>query len=396
MTIRQSILFIENEPELFSVLKVFLKKLAKPHIFAVTSGKEAMKTLKNHHIDLLIIDTDTMPGSGTEFINELHKQYRQLKIIMVIDHEEQVIQEQALADGIGYIDKLFDIKEFVALVQQYLRPQKSNGIDLRRMSLFDFLQLIEMNKTSLLLKITKNHEDVGKIFFDKGAVVHATMGQKIGKEAVYEMMSWKEGIISSAQLPKQFPTTISCSTSSLIMETLEIIGKQENELKCLFQLPKNPPPNTLKKNAPAHISFTSTLTGTPVPSLSIKQKEIIMTLQEIQEQFKAEIQGFISAVVVDTQQALLLAGTSADKSFDMTVPAGFFNETFRSAITAFNSASWGVPEDMLLSGKNHNIVVFSLKDSAYWQGICISKATPVGMALARFRAVREELEKALP
>ncbi len=121
-----------------------------------------------------------------------------------------------------------------------------------------------------------------------------------------------------------------------------------------------------------------------------------MDLQKIQEKFKSEIQGFVSAVVVEAEQSLLIAGTSVDPSFDTSVPVGFFNEVFRSANNAFHAAEWGVPDNILISGTQSNVVIFNLKNGAYWQGICITKETPVGMALAQFRAMKKDIEAELP
>ncbi len=400
MTSRQSILLLEDEVDIFSILKGLLDKLGAPRVFTATNSEDAVVLLNDRHIDLIIIDIKTIPEKGIQFINELHKRDSQLKIIIVAVHGTPSLREQTVAAGAGYIEKPFNIKEFTTLVQQYLPPQGFNGAGVRGIHLFDLFQLIEKNNKSLLLIVTNNHEDVGKLYFDKGAVIHAATKQKIGKEAFYEVMKWEQGNITSLQLPMKFPTTISDPTSVLIMSAMHIKDEIENNPAPSLQGSADHP-DTIKKPAgsldtPKEPVAKTTLTGTSVPSQPTISKEIIMTLQQIQEQFKSEIQGFISSVVADTEQSLLLAGTSTDPSFDASVPVGFFNEVVRAANSALEVTGWGAPEDMLISGKDYNIVIFLLKDGTYWQGISISKATPVGMALARFRAIKKELEAALP
>lgn len=121
-----------------------------------------------------------------------------------------------------------------------------------------------------------------------------------------------------------------------------------------------------------------------------------MELQETQEYLKDNLRGFIACAVVDTEHGMPLVGTSIDPNFDLSLPSGFFAEAFLTAVRAFEMTNWGVPQEMLIPGDPNTVVMFSLKDGAYCQTICVSSKTPLGMVRAVFNKIRADLERALP
>ncbi len=394
-----SVLLIETNTQFLSGLEKTLKKLPQVSFFTAANGEQATAVLNASPIDMILINMNDYTankkkeeGEGACFL-EKHKKSHSLEII---GYGDRRLRNKTLAAGaVGYLEKPFDPEDFAATVKQYLAPQEGfNGIGVDGMNLCDLFQVIELNKRSVLIKIHNNHSDTGKVYFDEGITVHATTKEKTGKEAFYEIISWEGGNIKSLQLPAEFPATISCPTSLLLMETMSVLDEREYNCSSLQE------PDYHKETAVCapltDLQSESINTGTLVPSQSTITKEKLMDLQKIQEKFKSEIQGFVSAVVVEAEQSLLIAGTSVDPSFDTSVPVGFFNEVFRSANNAFHAAEWGVPDNILISGTQSNVVIFNLKNGAYWQGICITKETPVGMALAQFRAMKKDIEAELP
>ncbi|HDH99703.1 MAG: hypothetical protein DRP94_01230 [Candidatus Latescibacterota bacterium] len=121
-----------------------------------------------------------------------------------------------------------------------------------------------------------------------------------------------------------------------------------------------------------------------------------MELQETQEYLKNNLSGFIACAVVDTEHGMPLVATSIDPNLDLSVPSGFFTEAFLAAVRAFEMTDWGVLREVLIPGDPNTVVMFSLKDGAYYQNICVSSKTPLGMVRAVFNKIRKDLEKELP
>lgn len=61
---------------------------------------------------------------------------------------------------------------------------------------------------------------VGYLFFDQGNVVHASSGRAFGDDAVFEMMSWKDGTFVSVERPWPLRPTIQTGWQMLLIEAM--------------------------------------------------------------------------------------------------------------------------------------------------------------------------------
>jgi hypothetical protein len=119
-------------------------------------------------------------------------------------------------------------------------------------------------------------------------------------------------------------------------------------------------------------------------------------LQELQDQLKRDIDGFFSCAVIDAVQGIPLATAEVDPSFDQTVPCGFFTMVFQSSLKAFEASGWGKPKEVLILGDTYTVLLISLKEGRYYQGISVANKTPLGMIRAVYGKVQAEIEKNCP
>jgi len=119
-------------------------------------------------------------------------------------------------------------------------------------------------------------------------------------------------------------------------------------------------------------------------------------LQETQDYLMGAIDGFMSCDVVDVESGLTLAGACPDPNLDRSIPAAMFTDTFRSAVKGFDVVNWGIPSEVLIPGKTSVVIMISLADGKYYQGIATSSKTPLGMIRAIFSKIKPEVESALP
>jgi PAS domain S-box-containing protein len=79
-----------------------------------------------------------------------------------------------------------DVSLQVALVHDLLRRPE---LSFDGLALSSFVQLVEMEKRTCRLAIERNGER-GRLYFDRGRVVGATLGERSGIEAALELLSW--------------------------------------------------------------------------------------------------------------------------------------------------------------------------------------------------------------
>lgn len=84
------------------------------------------------------------------------------------------------------------------------------------------LNCLEKNVARLVIE---SRGDVGSLFFYGGQVVHATFGNKVGEEAVYDMLTLKEGLFRIENDITSKENTVKNSWSNLLLEGLRVIDE---------------------------------------------------------------------------------------------------------------------------------------------------------------------------
>jgi predicted regulator of Ras-like GTPase activity (Roadblock/LC7/MglB family) len=117
---------------------------------------------------------------------------------------------------------------------------------LRDMSVADIIQVnCQDKKTASVTLISNGKEAV--IYFKEGSVVHATIDQTIGEEAIYKILSWDEGefvLNVGAQSPE---VTIKRNWSGLLLEGAKRLDELSDQGEDLGLVAENSSPEKSEK-----------------------------------------------------------------------------------------------------------------------------------------------------
>ena len=95
--------------------------------------------------------------------------------------------------------------------------------------LWDILQLAQTSRMSIKLSVESPH-GTGSMFFQGGNLLHAVAGDREGDEAVDIILDWREGSVSSSQLPENCPTTVRHSSIvALLMDRARQRDEQQRD-----------------------------------------------------------------------------------------------------------------------------------------------------------------------
>jgi hypothetical protein len=95
--------------------------------------------------------------------------------------------------------------------------------DLADIGLPNVMQVLCMERRSRALFLQRLDEKAA-VHFDHGEIVHATLGELQGEEAIYRLLTWKDGtflLISAAAVPAQ---TIRRDWNQLLLEGMRQIA----------------------------------------------------------------------------------------------------------------------------------------------------------------------------
>ena len=150
--------------------------------------------------------------------------------------------------------------------------------------LWDILQLAQTSRMSIKLSVESPH-GTGSMYFQGGNLLHAVAGNQEGDEAVNIILDWREGSVSSSQLPEDCPTTVKHSSIvALLMDRARQRDEQQRDKPTpppplpprppappVHSAPKFTPPVVASK--PLHVPATSptaTVASAPPPAASTR------------------------------------------------------------------------------------------------------------------------------
>ncbi|MBI3615961.1 MAG: response regulator [Candidatus Omnitrophica bacterium] len=120
---KKRVLVVDDEPEVTFALQAYF--LGKGYeMLTALDGIQAMRYLRQHVIDLVLLDMK-MPGvNGIEVLKFIHTQTRETKVIVVTAYDVQ-FQEMVERLGVdGFLIKPFGIEALTSTVEQVLSGQR--------------------------------------------------------------------------------------------------------------------------------------------------------------------------------------------------------------------------------------------------------------------------------
>lgn len=132
--------------------------------------------------------------------------------------------------------------------------------------LWDILQLAQTSRMSIKLSVESPH-GTGSMYFQGGNLLHAVAGDDEGDEAVNIILDWREGSVSSSQLPEDCPTTVRHSSIvALLMDRARQRDEQQRDKPPPPPAqPQRPPPPPLPSAKPVAVT-PPVVPSTPLPS----------------------------------------------------------------------------------------------------------------------------------
>jgi len=125
------ILLVDDHDMVRTGLKRLLEDFSDIEVIAeASSGEQAIEMVESHHPDIALMDL-SMPGiGGLEATRKLLRNHKDLKIIIVTMHNEDIFPQRLLNIGaMGYVTKEANVQEIVKAIRgvmnnkRYISPE---------------------------------------------------------------------------------------------------------------------------------------------------------------------------------------------------------------------------------------------------------------------------------
>ncbi len=225
---KKNILVVDDEEDItLSVVNYLKKHLTDLNVFAAFDGNKALEMIKSNRIDLLITDI-RMPGvNGIDLLLELKKKNPEAGAIVITAYGSETIKKRSEdAGALYYLEKPFKLSHLYAVVKKYLSEEEGFKGNVSKLDLVDILQMVCLNRKSMLVEIKQNNK-LGKVYIQNGEIIHCQCESKEGKEACFEILSWKNGEFNLLPFTEfaKIKRTINESYMTLFMEGLKRVDE---------------------------------------------------------------------------------------------------------------------------------------------------------------------------
>lgn len=294
-------------------------------LLIATDGEAARKLLRKNHVDLLVTDIRMPKVDGAELVAEICRSDRPVPCIVMTAFGTPEMELKLERMGIlELINKPIEVGELRQQVRRGLQ-QAAEGSLLRGLSVSSFLQLLAMERKTCTVRV-KRGADTGLLFFRKGRVLDASLGERTSLDAAFELLTWEEAEITVENHCRVKNDSINIGLEGLLLEAMR--RKDEEE--------RGPGSSRPHAEEPTH-------------------RRSDMALEDYLQEFK-EIKGYLASGVMDFTGETLVTD-SVSSNVDLEATGAVFNDIFRNAHEASGKIGLEACQKMSISTPKGLIVM---------------------------------------
>ena len=192
-------------------------------ISSCTTGEEGLEKLQTQSFDLLVCDIK-MPGKidGFQLILRAKEIASEAKVIIMTAFGTNRIQSFAERIGVThYVEKPFNTIDLRNAILEALDEKEGFRGVLNELELTDVVQMLCLSKRSSMVHL-KDKDNRGRLVFEGGQIIHAVFNDEVGEDAVYKMLSLKQGDIFMQSDYKNDEHTVDQSWQDLLFEGVRL------------------------------------------------------------------------------------------------------------------------------------------------------------------------------
>lgn len=195
-------------------------------VVTAANGRQAVDIINSRPVDLVVTDLKMPVMDGFQFLAHLMNENFNFPVIVMTAFGTPEIENQIRDfQAFGYLEKPIDFQKLTEKISEGL--SQTEGGHLKGISLFSFLQLLQMEQKTCLLK-TRAKGREGTLAFYKGELFDAVYDNRTGEEAALEIVCWEDAEIEIANIFKKVKRRIEKPLTNILMDAAK--AKDESSL----------------------------------------------------------------------------------------------------------------------------------------------------------------------
>jgi DNA-binding response OmpR family regulator len=235
----KNILIVEDSANLLKSLKLILARhQAKFNLLVATNGEEAIRTLQETPIAVLVTDLYMPKVDGLELLAYMSHNHPETPCILMTAFGSPEVMEILGNLGIfRFLEKPFAAEDLVAAITDAI-GQIDRGQSIERMSTTGFLGLLQEEQRSCTLEVINKNGLKSYLYLIDGRLYDARCGSFQGEEAAIQIIGWEKVSLNLTALPHEaVAARIHLSLNALIAKA----GKLKKGGQTAEAVETNPP-----------------------------------------------------------------------------------------------------------------------------------------------------------
>lgn len=357
----RKILIVDDTIEMLDSVVSYLSRTMKDtKILKAGNGQDAVSVLAREDVSLIITDVRMPIMDGLGLLAHVSEHYPHIPCIVMTAFGKPDLLSKYNKGSIVFLEKPFELTKLVEHVRELFDAVSRDNL-ITGVSLGSFLQLLSMEESTCLIRVTSETEEWGGVYIKDGEVHEAIINGLNGEEALYKMLSWTKVGISYRQLPNKIvKRRIFKDVVNLVLEGMRRRDEQnstqdhddddekavvqdntESEMPRLFD---DDPESLGDLDRVQDIETREEQAGPPeeVQEEDV-QEEVFEPFPQLEEETKMaldkylqdlqDINGYKASAIMNFTGEILQSH-SADPKIDLAVMGATFNDIFRQAHTA--------------------------------------------------------------
>ena len=222
LLVDDSMAFLETVSETFEVLSGGCWEIHK-----ASAADQALSILQQHRIELVVLDINMPMLDGVQLLGVIHRRHSDVKKVVLTGNASDAHRTTCLASGAElFLEKPITPEGFSTvfnLLNDLFVWSQREGFSgtLRQVGLTDVIQIECLRRNSCILEV-HNPETTGSIYIEVGEIVHARGAGLEGEQALYRLLSMRNGEFRIQPFKNSAKRTIHSSWENLLMEAARV------------------------------------------------------------------------------------------------------------------------------------------------------------------------------
>jgi DNA-binding response OmpR family regulator len=216
-----TIVLVDDEPLLVEALTSQIRLQSDIVVHSTTSPAEVVDLVVRHDPHVVVSDVRMPELSGIDVVGAVRRVRTNLPFVLMTAFSVTEVRAQtSVMPSLSFLQKPFEVSQLIELVDS-LRSRSDDGrfsgvVAIE--SLTDVVQLYVLSNTCGLLEV-RRREKVGRIWIDRGAILHAEHDEQQGTDALFDILSWKGGSFALSMGVRAPTRTIFETATTLMLES---------------------------------------------------------------------------------------------------------------------------------------------------------------------------------